>query len=732
MKLKFYNGALPAIVSAMLFLLSPAAAVAGERCQDGGTAASPESIIPLPARIVHSEGTFYLPENAVFTIDLCKNFIVDGRIVTDGAEEYDALESYIEASPLKLRTNAVNRNPGRGMKKDVMKPLLRVLVDAAGDGTDNAASGDSRCIDEGYILEITPKGIFIKSRTAAGAFYAVQSLIQMTRDGSVRRLACCRVEDSPSFGWRGMMVDVSRHFRSVDFLKKQMDAMALFKLNHMHLHLTDAAGWRIQIDAYPELTRTAAWRPQRRWTDWSAAGAEYCHEGDSGAYGGYYTKDDIRELVKYAAERHIELIPEIEMPGHSEEVTAAYPRLYCTGAVGRGDLCPGKEATFEFLQTVLDEVMELFPSQFIHIGGDEAGKGAWHNCPDCAKRMKDNGLQNVEELQSYLIHRIDEYVRSRGRRIIGWDEIMQGGLASGAAVMSWTGEVPGFAAASAGHDVIMTPGAYCYIDYNQDAPFREPLSIGGYTPLEKVYSYNPLEGAPTEEAASHILGVQANLWVEYITEDSHAEYMYYPRVLAVAETGWSRRESKDYADFRTRTLGALELLQARGYTTFDLAHEYGERQASLEPLEHLAKGAAVSYNIPWHSKYPAAGETTLTDGILGGWTYGDRRWQGFLTDMDVTLDLGATKEVHYVGATFMNSPGAWVYLPEQVRISVSDDGENFTPLATVNNESARRDPEFMFVPFAYTGKAQARYIRFQASPYAKDGSWIFVDEIVVL
>ena len=285
-------------------------------------------------------------------------------------------------------------------------------------------------------------------------------------------------------------------------------------------------------------------------------------EGSAGAYGGYYTKEDMLDLIEYAHERHIEVIPEIEMPGHSEEAIAAYPELGCNGKqYGQGDFCPGNEKTFEFLETVLDEVMEIFPSEYIHIGGDEAGKGSWKTCPKCQERMRAEGLADVDELQSYLIRRIDRYVSSKGRKIIGWDEILDGGLAEGATVMSWRGTEGGIESMKMGHDVIMCPGNFCYLDHAQDAPFVEPESIGGYLPLDMVYGYEPQDDSMPCESLHHLKGVQANLWSEYIPTDSHAEYMYWPRAIAIAETGWSSRENRDYESFRARVLPVLEQMR---------------------------------------------------------------------------------------------------------------------------------------------------------------------------
>lgn len=584
---------------------------------------------------------------------------------------------------------------------------------------------------EGYVLEVTPKGVTIRAGGEAGAFYALQSLDQMTRDGKVNELECCIIKDSPRFPYRGLHVDMSRHFRSVEFLKKQMDAMALFKMNKMHLHLTDAAGWRIQIDAYPRLTEFAAWRPEETWKEWWSNERHYAEEGSAEAYGGYYTKDDIAELVRYAEERHIELIPEIEMPSHSEEVLAAYPELGCSGQPYKdSDFCVGKEEVFTFLENVLEEVMEMFPSEYIHIGGDEASKKHWKTCPHCQKRMMDEGIDDVDGLQSYMIERMEKFVNSKGKRIIGWDEILQGGLAPNATVMSWRGTEGGIEAMNQGHDVIMTPGRYCYLDHTQDAPFKEPESIGGYLPLDSVYTYEPVEPSMPEDGLHHLLGVQANLWTEYVTTDEHAEYMYWPRAIAIAETGWSRPENKDQEDFRRRVLIASELLRERGYETFDIRKEYGERKLAQTGLEHKGKGKPVSYTIPIQKSYPAAGEKTLTDGIIGGWTYSDRRWQGFTSDIDVTIDMEQIEEIRYIGGTFMQLIGPGVFMPERVEISISDDGEVFTPLAVVWNDIRSDNEDLTFREFATICDVKTRYIRFHAVRSPNRG-FLFIDEVVI-
>ena len=585
---------------------------------------------------------------------------------------------------------------------------------------------------EAYRLEVQKNGVVITSSDEAGAFYAQQTLAQMiSENDGVKELQCCVVNDCPRFVYRGLHFDVSRHFRSLDFLKKQVDAMALYKMNRMHIHLTDAAGWRLEIESYPRLMTLAAWRSEHRWKDWWYGDRKYVEQESEGSYGGYYTKDEMRELVEYARQKHIEVIPEIEMPGHSEEVLAAYPELSCKGApYSQGEFCVGNEDTFRFLEAVLDEVMDVFPSEMIHIGGDEANKAHWKECPKCRKRMEEEGLEEVDELQSYMIKRISRFVESRGRRIVGWDEILDGGLAPGAAVMSWRGEQGGIEAISMGHDVIMTPGRYCYLDHTQDAPFKEPESIGGYLPLDSVYVYDPASKMLRTESSGALLGIQGNLWSEYVVTDSHAEYMYWPRALAIAETGWSRPDRKNLEDFRRRAMGAVDRLESMGYETFDLKNEYGERKLAQTGLDHKAKGCKVVYSRPIQEWYPAAGETTFTDGIIGGWTYSDQRWQGFLSDIDVTIDLGSVQTVSYVGGTFMQLKEPGVFMPQKVDIYVSADGDYFELVAEVWNDVSVNIPDLLFRSFDTICDVRARYVRYHAKRSTMRG-FLFLDEIVV-
>lgn len=605
------------------------------------------------------------------------------------------------------------------------------IVEKGGNISLQISDATEQTSPEGYIVTTNEDGIIASSSSEAGLFYALQTINQcIVNEGG---MPYGRIVDEPRFAYRGMMLDVSRHFFDKDFVIKQIDALARYKINRLHLHLTDAAGWRIEIKKYPRLTQFAAWRGAATWKEWWNNGREYVEEGSANAHGGYYTQDDIREIVAYAQKRHITIIPEIEMPAHSEEVLTAYPELSCTHEpYKQADFCVGNEKTFEFLENVLSEVIELFPSEYIHIGGDEAEKKSWPTCPLCQKRMKEEGLKDVDELQSYLIQRIEKFVNSKGRQIIGWDEILDGGLAPNATVMSWRGTEGGLAAAKAGHKAIMSPGTFCYLDQYQDAPHTLPEAIGGYLPLKKVYSYDPIPQEFSEEEAKFIHGVQGNIWAEYIPTPEHMEMMAYPRILAIAEVGWSNPEVKCYDNFRNRALTAVEYLKEKGYNPFDLANETGNRPEAEHPVEHLAIGKKVTYSedAPYHDGYAAGKDTTLVDGIFGGWNNNDGIWQGFIKGgIDVVIDLEKETPITSVSAAFMQICNPWIFMPCEVTISASNDNKEYKELTKIVHEVVK-DDALTFKHFGWEGETQARYIRYQAKSSC-EGGWLFTDEIVI-
>ena len=657
------------------------------------------SIIPVPLKAELQGGSFVVNENTQLWIE---------------APEADKnqLQEYLAASPLKLAVAAE-------------APTSNAIVLKQVEELPGVASA------EGYVLTSTKKGVEVQAKTGAGLFYGVQTLLQMATEGN--KVAFGTITDEPRFEYRGMMLDVSRHFFGLDFVKKQIDAMAYYKLNRLHIHLTDAAGWRIEIKKYPRLTNFAAWRSGKTWKEWWNGDRKYMEEGAEGAEGGYFTQDQCREIVEYAKKHYITVIPEIEMPSHSEEVLTAYPELSCTHVpYKQADFCVGNEKTFEFLENVLLEVMEIFPSEYIHVGGDEASKQSWKTCPLCQARMKKEGMKEIDELQSYLIKRMEKFLNKHGRNLLGWDEILEGGLAPNATVMSWRGVEGGLKAIEGGHRAIMSPGGYCYFDSYQDAPHTQPEAIGGYLPLKKVYSYDPIPETFTAEQAKLMYGVQANLWAEYIPTPEHLEYMIYPRILALAEVAWSAVANKNYDDFHGRALKAVDELRAKGYNTFDLKNEVGNRPGADKPVENLGMGKKVTYaeGTKYYSGYTAGGDDALVNGILGGWSYSDQLWQGFLKDIDLTIDLEKETAIKSVGADFMQICGPGVFMPKQVIISVSNDGKEFTELAKIDHQVVK-DDAVTFKNFGWEGEANARYVRYQATIDRNFGGFLFVDEIVI-
>lgn len=647
--------------------------------------------------------------------------------------------------------------------------------------------------DEGYQLEIDEAGVRLTAKTETGLFYGKQTILQLLTPNG---LPYVKINDHPRFPYRGLHLDVSRHFFDKEEVKKLMNVMSYYKLNTLHLHLTDAGGWRLQIDKYPKLTQEGAFRTQSDWREWWDNGKDrqYLKEGTEGAYGGYYTKDDIRDMLAYAAEKHITIIPEIEFPAHSDEVFVAYPELCCAGkSHTSGDFCIGNPKTFEFMENVLTEVIELFPSEYIHIGGDEAGKNTWKTCPKCQALMKKEKLANVDELQSYMIRKAEEFLNSKGRRLIGWDEILEGGLAPEATVMSWRGEAAGFKSARMGHDVIMTPGSYMYFDFYQADPRHQPVAIGGYTPIRKVYSYNPIpQDSLTAEEAKHFLGVQANMWTEYIPTPEHLEYMMFPRALAVAEIGWTPQEKRDWQDFKPRVNAHIPVLQRMGLNPFPLSNELefdmvvdtiqkeirvtmdaekypaeihyttdGSTPTASSPIYqepivvkdsakivagifvngqlqdrvseqrvdyHKGIGKNIRFNSRLYPGYMAGGMNAIINGYRGGLTYLDQRWQGYTDNLDCVIDLGEVMDLHQVSSKWMQLTGPGVYQPEKVEVLTSEDGKDFTSQGVIPTTIPQDKSDLTFQEYTFQGNWKARYVQLKAQ---NPKGFIFVDEIVI-
>ena len=742
------------------FLALPFISVMSAVAQD------PVSIIPRPNVVEIHEGKFVFP--MVTSVHAFEPFMEIASLL--GEHPY-ATFSEVE----RIRTH--KRIPETGVRLVPAQGVDKLPVDA-------------------YRIVVDTSGIVLIAHQPDAMINGVLTLLQLAYtqpDG--RELPAMLIEDQPRFGYRGLHLDVSRHFFPLPFLKKFIDLMALYKFNKFHWHLTDGAGWRLAINKYPGLTKRAAWRTHVAWKDWRHTGQRYLEEGHPNASGGYYTQDEARELVAYAARKGITIIPEIEMPGHSEAVLAVYPHLSCTGEPYKhAEYCIGNEETFTFLTDVLTEVIAIFPSEYIHIGGDEANKVCWKTCPKCQGVMEREGLKDVDELQSYAVGRMDEFLQSKGRKMIGWDEILEGGLTPGATVMSWRGEEGGIKAANAGHDVVMTPASHLYFDYYQSDPRTQPDAIGGYTPLRKVYAYEPIPEAIVEGSRKHVLGGQGNTWTEYMPTQEHVEYMVFPRALALSEVLWSASKNRDWDDFSMRLQRHYRLLQKlhvnyyRPSYEVDIAVDFnadtfinaisllseqyesnihytidGSEPTATSPLYskpfdlsvpatikaayfidsvrlggvttakadlHKAIGKRVVYNTKWHS-YPAQGEKTLTNGQKGGLTYGDGQWQGFLNDLDVTVDFERREAIQSLAIRFMQLTGPGIFMPGEVKVLLSDNGKNFREVAVVVNDVPKEDSSLQFKTFEVefdTGQT-ARYVRVVATNVNK--AFLFTDEIVV-
>jgi len=497
------------------------------------------SLIPQPQNLIVGEGAFSLNKKTVI--------VAQGEAIPVA----EFLQSF-----LKKGTGMDLSIVSEGKKNAIILTLAQPVSN----------SDDSK---EAYFLNSTTKNVEISSTAPAGLFYGVQTLRQLfpaeiespvVKPEIDWSIPVVEISDKPRFAWRGVMLDCVRHFFPVSHIKNVLDQLAARKMNHFHWHLVDDQGWRVEIKKYPELTAVSAWRVDRENLHWNERPDQTPEE--KATYGGFYTQDEIREIVAYAAKLNIEVVPEIEMPAHVSCVFAAYPELSCSGkkvTVAPGGVwpvtniyCAGNEQTFSFLEDVLTEVSELFPSQYMHVGGDEATKINWEKCPKCQARIKKEGLKDENELQSYFITRMEKFINSKGKKLIGWDEILEGGLAPEATVMSWRGFEGGIEAAKSGHDVIMSPTSFCYFDYYQGPQESEPLAIGNYLPVSKVYEFEPVPETLTAEESKHILGGQANLWTEYVPTPEHSMYMFFPRLEAMAEVLWTMPANKNYEDFQKR------------------------------------------------------------------------------------------------------------------------------------------------------------------------------------
>jgi len=651
---------------------------------------------------------------------------------------------------------------------------------------------------EGYNLKVNKDGVVITGASEAGVFYGIQTLrksIAVAKDAKVC-LPEVEINDAPRFGYRGSMLDISRHFFPIDSVKSYIDMLALHNINRFHWHLTDDQGWRIEIKSHPLLTQQGS---QRKETVIGRNSGKY----DGIPYGGFYTQEEAKEIVRYAAERYITVIPEIDMPGHMMGALNVYPELGCTGGpyevwtqwgVSDEVLCAGNDSTLKFIEDVLGEIIEIFPSEYIHVGGDECPKVRWKSCPKCQARIKQLGIKGddkhtaEEYLQSFVISHAEKFLNAHGRQIIGWDEILEGGLAPNATVMSWRGEGGGIEAARQQHKAIMVPTSYLYFDYYQTKDTKnEPLAIGGYVPLERVYSFEPCPKVLTPEEQKYIIGVQANLWTEYVTTYSHVEYMLLPRMAALSEIQWSAAE-KDYENFLKRLPHLVEIYDAKHYnyarhifditanmipdtdeealkvalSTVDNAPIYyttdgsdptsssalytdtlklkeactlkaisirsgGSSRIFQEELKlHKACFKPITMLQPINAQYAYDGAGTLVDGLKGGFNYKTGRWIAFYrNDMEAVIDMKQPTEFSSVSISTLVEKGDWVFDARRFAVSISDDGQNFTEIGAEDYPAMAADSPNQIYEHTLTFSApqKARYIKVYVQPEHSLPEW---------
>ena len=637
---------------------------------------------------------------------------------------------------------------------------LDVKADATGSNVIALSTGLENENPDAYKLTVGADGVTIQGASAAGVFYGVQTLRKsLPTDSKTIILPAGTIDDAPRFGYRGMHLDVARHYFTVDSVKRYIDMLALHNFNRFHWHLTEDQGWRIEIKKHPELAEKGSVRKE---TVIGRNSGEY----DGKPYGGFYTQEEAKEIINYATDRHITVIPEIDLPGHMLAALSVYPELGCTGGpyepwtiwgVSEDVLCAGNDKTYEFISDVLNEIIDLFPSEYIHVGGDECPKTRWEQCPKCQAKIKELGLKagdghtKEERLQSHVIRFAEGVINARGRKMIGWDETLEGGLAPNATVMSWRGVGGGIEAAKQNHDAIMTPNTYFYLDYYQSADTEnEPLAIGGYLPLDRVYGYEPKPASLEPEVAKHIVGVQANVWTEYIPTFRQVEYMTLPRMAAVSEIAWSAPEKKNYDDFSHRVVRLMDHYEKYGYnyathlynvsgtitpnqadgcidvelTTIDGAPivytldgsaptassaKYDgklqiKQDAQLRAAAVRKNGMSRIYGQDFNFNkattkaitlaeqpgggYAFAGGITLVDGLMGDGNYKTGRWIGFVgTDLNATIDFGKAEEFSSVSVNTNVNWGDWIFDARSMAVEVSDDGTVFTPVAAEQIEA---------------------------------------------
>lgn len=738
-------------------------------CSNQPTTVANYEVVPMPLEINTTQQASFLLKSGVTVY-----YPVGNEKMQRNAE---FLASYVKAQTgIELQVQA-----GEGGKGGIVLQL--------GLANDNP---------EAYQLKVDASQVVISSPSEAGVFYGIQTLRKAVdvAEGSNVELPAVEIKDQPRFGYRGMMLDVGRHFFSMDEIKTYIDMMALHNINRFHWHLSEDQGWRIEIKKYPKLTEIGSMRKE---TVIGHNSGKY----DGKPYGGFYTQEQAKEIVAYAAERYITVIPEIDLPGHMQAALAAYPELGCTGGpyevwtqwgVSDNVLCAGNDQTIQFIKDVLAEIVEIFPSEYIHVGGDECPKVKWSTCPKCQARIKALGLKSdnkhtkEERLQSYVIHEAEEFLNSKGRKMIGWDETLEGGLAPNATVMSWRGEAGGIEAAKQHHDVVMTPNTYLYFDYYQSKDTEtEPMAIGGYLPIERVYSYEPMPKSLSPEEQKYIVGVQANLWTEYIPDFKQVQYMVLPRMAALSESQWCAPEKKNYEAFLQRVSRLVNIYAKNGwnYAThiFDVMLDLkpNTETGTLDAVARTIDNAPIYYTLdgsepttasekytdvikidkpctlrtvairpsgsskitkdeisfskssmkpitmlqPINKQYEFSGATVLVDGMTGNMNYKTGRWIAFYTnDLEAVIDLKEATEISSMTLHTCVEKGDWIFDTRGITVSVSDDNQTFKEVASEAYPAMKEsDPNQIYTHELKFDPVKTRYVKVKALSEQKIPSW---------
>ena len=738
-------------------------------CSNQPTTVANYEVVPMPLEINTTQQASFLLKSGVTV------YYPTGNEKMQRNAEF--LASYVKAQTgIELQVQA-----GEGGKGGIVLQL--------GLANDNP---------EAYQLKVDASQVVISSPSEAGVFYGIQTLRKAVdvAEGSNVELPAVEIKDQPRFGYRGMMLDVGRHFFSMDEIKTYIDMMALHNINRFHWHLSEDQGWRIEIKKYPKLTEIGSMRKE---TVIGHNSGKY----DGKPYGGFYTQEQAKEIVAYAAERYITVIPEIDLPGHMQAALAAYPELGCTGGpyevwtqwgVSDNVLCAGNDQTIQFIKDVLAEIVEIFPSEYIHVGGDECPKVKWSTCPKCQARIKALGLKSdnkhtkEERLQSYVIHEAEEFLNSKGRKMIGWDETLEGGLAPNATVMSWRGEAGGIEAAKQHHDVVMTPNTYLYFDYYQSKDTEtEPMAIGGYLPIERVYSYEPMPKSLSPEEQKYIVGVQANLWTEYIPDFKQVQYMVLPRMAALSESQWCAPEKKNYEAFLQRVSRLVNIYAKNGwnYAThiFDVMLDLkpNTETGTLDAVARTIDNAPIYYTLdgsepttasekytdvikidkpctlrtvairpsgsskitkdeisfskssmkpitmlqPINKQYEFSGATVLVDGMTGNMNYKTGRWIAFYTnDLEAVIDLKEATEISSMTLHTCVEKGDWIFDTRGITVSVSDDNQTFKEVASEAYPAMKEsDPNQIYTHELKFDPVKTRYVKVKALSEQKIPSW---------